>query len=89
MQQGDVAFQVLLGFLQNPSFEVYEVKGIWVFYLFGLEPLYEKWEMIRNLFPVENSIDHMTTKQSHLDFVSSMRVYFRILVDGFKDVRSC
>jgi hypothetical protein len=89
MKKGDVAFQILLSFLQNPSFEVNKVERMWIFDLFCLEPLDEKRKVIRNLFPVENSINHMTTKQSHLDFISSVRVYFCIFVYRFKNIRSC
>lgn len=89
MQKGDVAFQILLRFLQDPSFEVDKVEGVWVVYLFCLQPFYEKWEMIRNFFPVENSIYHMAAEQSHLDFVSCMGVDFTIFMDRFENVGSC
>jgi len=57
-----------------------------VFYLFSLQPLDKKWEVLRNFFPNEDSIDHMTAKESHLDFVSSMRVNSSVLVDRFENI---
>jgi len=84
VQKGDVALQILLRFLQYPPFEVYKVKCMRVLNLLCFQPLYEKREVIRNLFPVKNSIDHMATEQSHLDLVSSMWVYFCILVYRFE-----
>jgi len=89
VEKSDVAFQILLRFLEDPSFEVDKVECVWVIYLFCFQPFNEKWEMIRNFFPVENSIDHMTTEQPHLNFVSCVRVNFTIFMDRFEDVRSC
>jgi len=87
MEKSDVAFQVLLSLLKYPSFEVYKVESMRVFYLFGLQPLYEKREVVRNFFPVENSIDHVAAKESHLNLVPSMGVYLVILMNWLKDVR--
>jgi len=70
VEKCDVALQILLGFLEDPPFEVNEVKSMGVFYLLGLEPLDEKRKVIRNFFPVENSIDHVAAEQSHLYFIS-------------------
>jgi len=86
VQKGDVALQILLRFLQYPPFEVYKVKSMRVLNLLGFQPLYEKRKVIRNLFPVKNSIDHVTTEQPHLYLVPSMWVYFRIFVYRFKYV---
>jgi hypothetical protein len=46
VQQSDVPFQVLLGLLEDPLFEVNEIEGVRVLDLFGLEPLDEEGEMI-------------------------------------------
>ena len=54
--------------------------------LFCFKPFYKKREVIRDLFPVEYSVDHVTAKEAHFDFVSCMRVYFGVLVYGFEDV---
>ena len=42
--------------------------------------------MVRNFFSVENSIDHVTAEEPHFYLIPSMRVYFVVLVDRFKDV---
>ena len=86
MEKSDVVFQVLLSFLEDPSLEVNKIKSVRVFYLFCLQPLDKKWEVLRNFFPNKDSIDHMAAKESHLDFVSSMRVNSSVLVDRFENI---
>lgn len=49
--------------------------------LFGLEPLDEKREVVRNFLPVENSIYHVATEQPHLYFVPCVRVDLAVFVD--------
>ena len=62
MEESDVTFKILLRFFQNPLLKVDEVKSVGIFYLFGLEPLHIKWEMVRNFLPIENTVDHVATE---------------------------
>ena len=89
MQKSNVPLQVLLTLLQNPLFKVHEVKGMRVVYLLSLQPLHIKGEMVRNLLPVEDTIDHVTTKQPHLYLVTSVRVDLVVLMDRLENVRCC
>ena len=57
--------------------------------LFCLQPFDKEWEMIVNFLSVEDSVDHMTAKKSHLNLVSCVRINFRVLMNGFKDVGCC
>ncbi len=50
-----------------------------VFFVF--QPNHKEWEVIFDLFPVENSVDHMTTKQPHFDFISGMAIKFFVLMN--------
>lgn len=87
VQQGNVFFKVFLGFFIDPLFEVSHVKRVCVLVLFLREPVHERGEMFFDLFPVENSVDHVAAKESHFDFVSRMGVYFFVFVDDFEYVR--
>lgn len=87
MQKGDVPLQVLLALLEDPLLEVDEIKGVRVLDLLGLQPLDKEGEVISNLLPIEDPIDHVTAEQPHLDLVASVRVDLAVLVDRFEDVR--
>jgi hypothetical protein len=86
VQECDVALKILLRLLKNPLFKVYEIKSMRILYLFCLQPLNEKRKMIRNLLSVEYPVYHMTTKQSHFNFVTSMRVYLSVLVNRLENI---
>lgn len=60
-----------------------------VLYLLSLQPLDEKREVVRNLLSVEDSVYHVTTKQTHLYLVTSVRVDLTVLVNRLKNVRRC
>lgn len=87
MEESDVAFEVLLGFLEDPLFKVDEVEGVRVVYLLRLQPLYEEGEVIRYLLAVEDPVDHVAAEQPHLDLVTGVRVDLAVLVDRLEDVR--
>jgi len=57
-----------------------------IFYLFGLQPLYKKGEVVGNFFSNEDSVNHMAAKESHFDFVPCMRVDFAVLMNRFEDI---
>lgn len=89
MEQCDVSLQVLLSLFVNPFLEIDEVESMLVFVFFHLQPFYEKREVLRDLFTVEDPVYHMAAKQSHLYFVSRVWVDSFVFMDGFKNVRSC
>jgi hypothetical protein len=62
MQEGDVSLQILLGLLQNPLLEVNEVEGVRVLDLLGLQPLDEEGEVVGDLLPEEDTVDHVTAE---------------------------
>jgi hypothetical protein len=62
MQEGDVSLQILLGLLQNPLLEVDEVEGVRVLDLLGLQPLDEEGEVVGDLLPEEDTVDHVTAE---------------------------
>jgi len=81
VQECNVPFQILLSFFQNPFLKVDEVEGMRIFYFFCFDPFNEKGKMISDLFPIKNSVYHVTTKETHFDFVSSMRINTSVLVN--------
>ena len=54
--------------------------------LLGLQPLHVKRKVVRYFLPVEYSVYHVTTKQTHLYLVTSVRVDLTILVNRLKYV---
>lgn len=51
-----------------------------------LQPFHEEREVLIYLLSVENPVDHMTAKESHLDFVPDVAVDVFVLVDVLKNV---
>lgn len=88
MQFGYVLLQVLLGLFVDPLLEVVEIKCMRVSDLSGLLPLDEKGEVVSDLLPVEDTVDHMTAEQTQFNFVASVRVDLLVLVDSLEDVGS-
>lgn len=58
-----------------------------VFFLW--EPVHKRREMILDLFSVENSVYHMTAKQSHLNLVPGVGINFFVFMNYLENVRSC
>lgn len=56
----------------NPLFEIVEVEGVGVLYLACEEPLVVALEVVTDLLPVEDSVDHMTAKQPQFDLIACM-----------------
>lgn len=69
MQQGDILLQVLLRLLQNPLLEVQKVESVRIMDTLVSKPSNKVWEVVRDVLPVENTVNHMTTEQPHLDLV--------------------
>jgi hypothetical protein len=59
-----------------------------VFYLLPLDPFNEERKMIRNLLTIENTVYHVTTKQTHFYLVTSVRINSSVLMDRFENVGS-
>lgn len=51
-----------------------------------LQPFHEEWKVLIYLLSVENPVDHMAAKESHLDFVSDVAVDVFVLVDMLENV---
>lgn len=51
-----------------------------------LQPFHEEREILIYLLSVENPVDHMAAKESHLDFVSDVTVDVFVLVDMLENV---
>jgi hypothetical protein len=45
--------------------------------------------MIFDFFPVEDSVDHVTTKQSHLNLVPGVGINFFVFMNDLENVRGC
>lgn len=86
MQKCYVSLQILLDLFVNPSFEINEIKCLWEFYFLLFKPLWEKWKMIQNFLSVENSVNHMATKQSHFYLVSQMGINFLIFMNWLENI---
>lgn len=52
------------------------------------QPIHEGWEVVFDLFPVENPVYHMTTKESHFYFVPCMSIYLFVFMNNFENIRS-
>jgi len=70
VQKGNVSLNILLGLFVDPSFEVYKVKCMRKLNFFLFYPLSEKWKVIQDFFTIENSVDHVATKEFHLYLIS-------------------
>ena len=81
MQESNVTFKVLLGLFEDPLLEVDEVEGMRVVDLASLQPFNVERKVVRNFLAVEDSVDHVTAKQPHLNLVSSVRVNLAVLVN--------
>lgn len=81
VEEGDIAFQVLLRLLEDPFLKVYEVESMRIVYLFCLQPLDEERKMVGNLLPVENTVYHVATEKSHFYFVSCVWVDLSVLMN--------
>ena len=81
MEECDIAFEVALGLLQDPLLEVEEVEGMGVFYLLELQPLHEEGKVVGDFLATEDPINHVATKQSHLDLVAGVRVNLHVLMN--------
>jgi len=76
----------LLTLLQNPFLEIDKVKCVRIVDLFSLQPFDKEWEMVVDFLSVEDSVNHVTAEKPHFNLVSCVRVNFRVLMNGFKDV---
>jgi hypothetical protein len=86
MQQRDIPFQVLLCFLEDPLLKIDKIEGVGVVDLLGLEPLDEEGEVIGDLLPDEDAVDHVAAEKSHLYLVAGVGIDLRVLVDRLEDV---
>ena len=87
MQKSDVPFQVFLYFFIDPSLKVNKVKSVGIVNFFLLQPLHKERKMFQNFLSAKDSIDHVTTEQSHLDLVSQMWIYFLVFVNCLENIR--
>ena len=62
---------------------------MWIVNIFSFQPVHEIWEIFRNFISYEDSVYHMAAEQSHFYFVSQMGFNASILMNCFKDMRSC
>lgn len=62
---------------------------MWVFYTLLTQPVYEVGEVVRDLLPDENPVDHVAAEQTHFYFVTHVQVDLLVFVDGFEDVGGC
>ena len=89
MQISDVLLQVALSFLVDPSLEIVEVESVRVIDLPVLQPFQVVTEVVPHFLPVENTVYHVTTKQTQLYLVSSVSMDLLVLVDCLENVRCC
>ena len=61
---------ILLVLLINPSFKVDKIESVRILYFFLFYPLSKERKMLKYFFSIENSVYHMTTKQTHFYFIS-------------------
>ena len=88
VKQRDIPFQVLLGFFQNPFFEINKIESVGVFDSFCPQPVDEMWEVVGNFLTNENTVDHMAAEQPHFDLVPQVQVNLLVLMDALEYVRS-
>lgn len=86
VQQGNVFLEVFLVLWVDPLLEIDEVKRVVVVNALRLQPFHEEREILIYLLSVENPVDHMAAKESHLDFVSDVTVDVFVLVDMLENV---
>lgn len=72
----------------DPFLEKCHVESVRICILLLCQPIHEGREVIFDLFSIENSVYHMTTKQSHFYFVSCMCIYLLIFMNYFENIRS-
>ena len=69
-----------------PFLEVDKIEGVLVVNTLCLQPFDEIGEVLFYLFSVEDSVYHMTTKQSHLNLIPNVRVNALIVMYMLEDI---